>query len=128
MGAFGSGEPRRLALRIALSQLAVTVLMAAVCALAWGARHAASALAGGTIGIVANLPMAIALLRSSSGSPSKALTRMILGQLTKVGLTVGLLFVAARMPWIKWLPLLAAYATGFVVFWLIPTAATRRGG
>jgi ATP synthase protein I len=123
--AFTSGEPQRLALRIALTQLAVTVFIAAVCAPVWGARQGASALAGGMIGIVGNLPMAVALLRTD-GSPQKVLTRMILGQLTKVGLTVALLFVAARMPWLKWLPLLVAYAATFLVFWWVPTAASRR--
>ena|SRR5579862_4890739 len=127
MGAFEDGQPRRLALRIALVQLAVTVSIAAACALAWSGRHAASALAGGMIGIVGNVPMAVALLRTG-GSPSKVLKRMILGQLAKVGLTVALLFVAARMPWLKWLPLLTAYAATFLVFWWVPTAAARRAG
>ncbi len=127
MSAFSAGPPQKLAVRIALAQLAVTACIAAVCALAWSGRHAASALAGGTIGIVGNLPMAVALLRTD-GSPSKVLTRMILGQLTKVGLSVALLLVAARMPWLKWLPLLAAYAATFLVFWWVPTAASRRAG
>ena len=126
MSAFEGGQPRRLALRIALVQLAVTVSIAAACALAWSGPHAASALAGGLIGIGGNVPMAVALLRTG-GSPSNVLKRMILGQLAKVGLTVALLLVAARMPWMRWPPLLVAYAATFLVFWWVPAAASRRG-
>ncbi len=125
MSAFSGARPQKLALQIALAQATVTAGIAAVCALAWSGPHAASALAGGLIGIVGNVPMAIAVARTD-GSPAKVLTRMILGQLTKVGLSVALLLAVARMPWLKWLPLLVAYATTFLVFWWVPAAASRR--
>ncbi len=125
MNAFSGARPQKLALRIALAQASVTACIAAVCGLAWSGPHAGSAIAGGLIGIVGNVPMAIAAARTD-GSPAQVLTRLIIGQLTKVGLSVALLLVVARMPWLRWLPMLGAYAATFFVFWWVPTATSRR--
>jgi F0F1-type ATP synthase assembly protein I len=106
-------------------QLAMTAGIASICAAVWSAEHAWSALAGGAIGTAANLPMALALFRTG-GSPKWALGRMVLGQLTKIIFTVAMIFWAARMPWMRWLPLLVAYAATFFVFWWVPYSAARR--
>ena len=122
---FSGPEPQRLVRNIALAQLAVTLSIAAVCALIWTGQHACSALAGGLIGIVGNLPLAIAM-RRGSGSPKEVLVRMSMGQLTRTLLTVALLFLVARTQWLRWAPFLAAYLATFVVWWWVPLGAARR--
>jgi F0F1-type ATP synthase assembly protein I len=105
-------------------QLVITVSLAAAFLLA-SVPHAASALAGGAIGIAANVPMAIAVL-GFEGAPKRALHRMYLGQLTKVVFTVAMLLIVARTEWVRWLPLLVAYAAMLAVFWWVPFSAARR--
>lgn len=122
---FSGPEPQRLARQIAIAQLVVTLSIAAVCALVWTGRYACSAFAGGLIGIVGNLPLAIAM-RRGSGTPKEVLGRMYLGQLSRTVLTVALFFLVARMQWLKWPALLAGYIATFVVWWWVPLAAARR--
>lgn len=122
---FSGPEPRRLAGRIVLAQIIVTMSIAGLSVLAWSVSHAASALAGGAIAIVANVPMAIALFRTSA-SAKRALYRMYFGQLVKIAFTVGMLFLLARTQWVMWPPLLVAYAACLAVFWWVPFASARR--
>jgi F0F1-type ATP synthase assembly protein I len=122
---FSGPEPRRLIRKIALMQLVVTLGIAAVCALLLTSQHALSALAGGLIGIIGNLPLAVAM-RGGSSSPKDVLARMYVGQLSRTVLTVALLFIVARTQWLKWSPFLAAYVVTFVVWWWVPLAAARR--
>jgi F0F1-type ATP synthase assembly protein I len=118
-------ELRRLAARIALTQLAVTMITAAMCAVFGGLWHGASGLAGGLIAVAANVPMTLALL-GASGSPRTVLYKMCLGQLAKAAFTIAMLFIVARTPWVRWLPLLGAYVAALAVFWWVPFAASRR--
>lgn len=128
---------RRLAAIILLGQVAVTGVIAAIAFAAGGAAWAQSALAGGAIGILGNLFMTIAALRPTA-SAGLALSRMMLGQLLKVLLTVAMFFALARRPWVNWLTVFVAYVATLFVFWLVPvlfgprlpprsrTAARRR--
>jgi len=116
----GDGGIRRIAMRILMAQAATTILIAAVCALAWGRTHAMSALAGGLIGLIANAFMTLSALRPTA-SAAGALGRLMFGQLVKVMVTVGLLAIVARGGWANWPALLAAYAATLLMFWFVPT-------
>ncbi len=122
-----SREPdiRRLAARILLVQGAVTLAAAALCFAAWGLRYGASALAGGSIGVIANLYMTLATLRRG-GSAGLVLSRLLIGQFVKVGLTVAMFIVVARAGWAAWPPLIATYVATLVVFWAVPAMAAPR--
>jgi len=116
----GDGGIRRIAMRILMAQAATTILIAAVCALAWGTTHAKSALAGGLIGLIANAFMTLSALRPTA-SAAGALGRLMFGQLMKVMVTVGLLAIVARGGWANWPALLVAYAATLLMFWFVPT-------
>lgn len=115
---------RRLAARILLAQAASTAVLAAASLALWGGRHGLSALAGGAIGLVAQLYMTLTVLRPTR-SAGGALTRLIAGQLVKVGLTAALFVLAGRTGKVAWMPLLAAYAAALMMVWV---AALPRGG
>jgi F0F1-type ATP synthase assembly protein I len=120
---------RRLAARILLAQAAATIILAAVLYGIRGPQHGGSALAGGAIGLVANLAMTLTGLRPAR-SAAGALGRLFFGQFAKVGLTVALFVIAARTGKVVWLPFLVAYLATLVAFWLVPTMAARgtQGG
>lgn len=115
---------RRLAARILLAQAASTAVLAAASLALWGGRHGLSALAGGAIGLVAQLYMTLTVLRPTR-SAGGALTRLIVGQLVKVGLTAALFVLVGRTGKVAWMPLLAAYAAALMMVWV---AALPRGG
>lgn len=114
---------RRLAARILLAQATATIALAAVCYGVWGEKHGLSALAGGAIGLVANLYMSLTALRPVR-SAGGALGRLFFGQLVKVGFTVAMFVIAARSGKVAWPPFLIAYVATLVVFWAVPMAAS----
>ena len=114
---------RRLAARILLAQAASTAVLAATSLVLWGGRHGYSALAGGAIGLVAQLYMTLAVLRPTR-SAGGALVRLIIGQLTKVGLTAALFVLVGRTAQVAWVPLLVAYVAALMMVWV---AALSRG-
>jgi ATP synthase protein I len=114
------GGIRRTAARILMAQAAITILIAAVCALIWGRTHAMSALAGGLIGLIANVFMTLSALRPTA-SAAGALGRLMFGQLVKIAVTIGALLIVARGGWANWPALLIAYAATLVMFWFVPT-------
>jgi ATP synthase protein I len=114
------GGIRRTAARILMAQAAITILIAAVCALIWGRTHAMSALAGGLIGLIANVFMTLSALRPTA-SAAGALGRLMFGQLVKIAVTIGALLIIARGGWANWPALLIAYAATLVMFWFVPT-------
>lgn len=116
---------RRLAGRILLVQSTATVVVALLCFGLWGAPHGYSALAGGTIGVLANLYMTLAALRTGGG-PGQVLGRLALGQLVKIGLTVAMFVTVARTGKAVWPPLIAAYIATLVVFWAVPAMTGPR--
>ena len=48
-----------------------------------------------------------------------------MGQLVKVGITVGLFVAASRVPGLSWPALLIAYLATLVVFWWVPFRDSR---
>jgi ATP synthase protein I len=119
------GGIRRIAARILVAQAAVTILIAAVCALLWGRTHAMSALAGGLIGLIANVFMTLSALRPTA-SAAGALGRLMFGQLVKVAVTIGALAIVARGGWANWPALLGGYAATLAMFWFVPAWDLRR--
>jgi F0F1-type ATP synthase assembly protein I len=119
------GNVRRLAARILLVQVAVTVSLALLAQMAYGTEHALSALSGGGIGIVANLYMTFASLRPAAAA-GQVLGRMMIGQLVKVALTVAGFLVLARTPGVKWAAAILAFIATVVVFWAVPMWSARR--
>ncbi len=118
-------ETRRLAARILLWQTGVTLAAAALCAVAFDLRAAISAMAGGAIGVGANLYMTLAALRPV-GSAGLALGRIYAGQFVKVLLTVAMFYAVARTTWVVWPAAIGAYIATMVVFWVVPALAGPR--
>ena len=109
-------DSRRVAARILLFQAGATIVLAAVCFGFWGPRHAGSALAGGAIGLLANVAMTVLALRDTR-TAGGALVRMLIGQFVKVGLTVALFVIAARTGRLAWPPFLVGYVATLLAFW-----------
>jgi F0F1-type ATP synthase assembly protein I len=122
----GDPEIRRIAARILLAQAATTILIAALCLVFSGRTQALSALAGGLIGLIANAYMTLTTLRSTrNANAAGALGRLMVGQLVKVVLTIGLMLIVAQGQWANWPVLILAYAATMVVFWFVPTLSMR---
>ncbi len=121
----GISKVRRLAVWILAAQVAATLSIALVAYLVVGPDAAASALAGGGIGVVANFFMALQSLRPAA-SAGQALGRMMLGQGAKVFMTLAGFLVLARTPDVVWAAAIVGYMATIVVFWLVPVLAARR--
>ncbi|MEY4761334.1 MAG: hypothetical protein RLZZ200_1190 [Pseudomonadota bacterium] len=119
-------DTRRLAARILLAQSAASIGLAALFGLVWGVRHGASALAGGGIGLIANLFMTLMSLREVR-SAGGALGRLLIAQFAKVGLTVALFVIVARTGKVAWPPLLVGYVATLVAFVLVPLMSSGQG-
>jgi F0F1-type ATP synthase assembly protein I len=126
-------DSRRIAARILSLQAITTILLAAACYGAWGTRHGVSALAGGAIGLAANVVM-IALALRPTRTAGGALLRLLVGQAAKIGLVVALIVIAARTGKVVWPPFLGAYFATLLAFWAAPmvwpvrpTANTEEG-
>ena len=81
-------DTSRLARRILTAQALTSVGLALLGGALFGARSGLWVLAGGAIGMIANLYMTLAALRSVGGNAGLALRRLFTGQFVKVGLTV----------------------------------------
>lgn len=118
---------RRLAFGIVAGQLGVTFLVAALCLLLAGVRAGGSALAGGGIGTLASLYMAVSFFRSGAGAdPQRILRGVYVGEFVKLVITAAL-FVAVILSFeVAFLPLFAAYLATFFVYWLALLKAMPR--
>ena len=114
-----------LASRILLVQTGAGATVALLCLLVWGRYAFVSALAGAGTGLVANMYMTFKALQPAR-TPRRALGQLYLGQLVKVGVTVALFVLAARLPHVSWPALLIAYLATLVVFWWVPFNAASR--
>ena len=114
-----SGDLRTLYSKALLWQAAVGISVALVFSAPWGPYAGISALVGAGIGVVANLYMTRKALVPERTAPA-ALRRLIVGQIVKVVVTIGLFMAAGRLPHIVWPALLGAYVVTLLVFWLLP--------
>jgi F0F1-type ATP synthase assembly protein I len=118
-----SGDLKTLYSKALLWQVAVGISLALVCSAPWGLYAGLSALVGAGIGVVANLYMTRKALVPERTAPA-ALRRLIVGQIVKVVVTIGLFMAASRLPHVVWPALLGAYVVTLLVFWVLP--ATMR--
>ncbi len=110
-------------------QVALTLLVASVAAVWGGANAALSAMAGGSIGVVANLLYVWRAMRLSvdaTGKPDlmRAYRGQAAGEAYKFAATLGgfaLVFVSYKS--VAPIPLFVGYASTFVIYWL---ALVRR--
>jgi F0F1-type ATP synthase assembly protein I len=121
---------RRLAMRVVLGQVVVTLGVAAAFAAVSGAGSGRSALVGGGIGVLATAFMAFALLRHRAGAGAGRIAgSFYLGWAIKVAMTVALLVIAFRSPGLAPLPVLAAFFATFCAYWLAAAGGgSRRSG
>lgn len=125
MSPTGDTGTRRLAARILIAQLVVTLGLAALVAALVDGASGRSVLAGGAIGLIANLFMTLAALRYTQ-SPGLALGRILIGQLGKVLLTVGMFLALAQRKEVVWPAALAGYAATLLVFWAAPVLSSPK--
>jgi ATP synthase protein I len=116
---------RPLASRILLAQTGAGAAVALICLLVRGRYAGVSALAGAGTGVIANMYMTFKALQPAR-TPRGALGQLYLGQLVKIGLTITLFMLAARLPHVSWPALLIAYLATLVVFWWVPFASAPR--
>jgi ATP synthase protein I len=108
----------RQSLRILLWQALWIAVLAAIFALALGTKAGWSALAGGGIGLVWTLYMALVLFKHSltHGVRMSAISFFV-GWLIKIALTFSLLIAAFRSPVLAPLPVLAGLFGAMVAYW-----------
>ncbi len=105
-------------------QVALTLIVASVAAVWGGANAALSAIAGGSIGVVANLlyvwrAMRLSAVDADKPDPMRAYRGQAAGEAAKFAATLGgfaLVFVTYKS--VVPIPLFAGYASTFVIFWL----------
>jgi ATP synthase protein I len=118
---------KSIAYRIVLAQLGIALVLAAVCLAAWGRSTAVAALAGGAIGVVTNLYVALRVFGSGAVRPAQqVLQRFYAAEAVKFALTLGLFALGIGVLKLNALPLLGGYALTLAVYWLalLPTRPT----
>ncbi|MEY2625625.1 MAG: hypothetical protein EBT64_03430 [Gammaproteobacteria bacterium] len=118
-------QTRRLAVRILLWQAAVTTVLGALVAWWAGSRTGVSVVTGGSIGLIANLYMTLAVLRPAR-SAGFAFGRLLAGQFVKVLLTVGMFLAVAQRKDVVWPAVFAGYVATLMVFWVVPVLAAPK--
>jgi F0F1-type ATP synthase assembly protein I len=118
-------QTRSLAVRILLWQAAVTTVLGALVALWAGSRTGVSVVTGGSIGLIANLYMTVAVLRPAR-SAGFAFGRLLAGQFVKVLLTVGMFLAVAQSKDVVWPAVFAGYVATLMVFWVVPALAAPK--
>jgi F0F1-type ATP synthase assembly protein I len=108
----------RRSLLLLVWQLVCLVVIAALCAMGWGARAGGSLLVGGGIGLVWTVYMTLTLMRHSAdyGARVSALS-FLKGWLLKLVMTLALLVVAFRAESLFPLAVLGGLFTTMVAYW-----------
>jgi F0F1-type ATP synthase assembly protein I len=118
---------RRLALRFALGQAAVTLVVALVSYCVGGRGAALSALLGGGISTAGSVAMALVAFRRRNGvSALHMLMGLFVGEAAKLGVVVALFVVVLTLVKVSPAPLFSAYVATFLVYWVV--FAGQRGG
>jgi len=118
---------RKAAFRVVLAQGAITLGVAAVAAVGWGAAAGRSALLGGGIGIAAAAFMALVVFRYPEGAGAARIAwGFYFGQFLKVALSIALLVVAFRAQGVVPAALLVAYIATFAGYWAAPRLPLSR--
>lgn len=106
------------AYRIALAQLAATLLATLLLYALQGGVIATAAAAGGGIAIVNNLLFAWRVFGGGIVPPQTVLRRLYLAEVVKILLTAGLFLGALTVFALPFLPLLLGYGVTLAVHWL----------
>ena len=118
---------KSIAYRIVLVQLGIALVLAAVCLAAWGRSTAVAALAGGAIGVVTNLYVALRVFGNGAVRPApQVLQRFYAAEAVKFALTLGLYALGIGVLKLNALPLLGGYVLTLAAYWLalLPTRPT----
>lgn len=110
---------RRTAWRLAAGQAGLTMLVAAAAGWLGTGASAWSALAGGCIGTVPGLYQALRMFSvSAAAEPERFLRAVYVGEILKIAITAALFVAAIRIMKPQFLPMMAAYAATFLVYWV----------
>jgi F0F1-type ATP synthase assembly protein I len=108
----------RQALRILLVQAVFVLMLSLVSLLLWGLRAAGSVLAGGAIGSLGTVYMAVTLLKHSVDHGVRlGVLNVFFGWLVKLALIVSLLILAFRSGRVAPLPLLGGLFGAMLAYW-----------
>lgn len=111
---------KSIAYRMVLAQLGIALVLAAVCLAAWGRSIAVAALAGGVIGVVTNLYVALRVFGNGAVRPAQqVLQRFYAAEAVKFVLTLGLFALGIGVVKLNALPLLGGYGLTLMVYWLV---------
>jgi ATP synthase protein I len=112
-------QMQRAAYRLALWQAGITSLVAAVAGGLGGWVWVLSALAGGSVGILAGLYQALRMFRvDASESPERFMRAAYVGEAVKIVLTVALFIAAIRVLKVEFTPTMVAYAATYIAYWI----------
>lgn len=113
--------PRRLhraAWKLAGWQALLTAAVATAAGLLGTGESALSALAGGAIGVVAGLYQALRVFSVDAAAEPKRLMRAVyVSEIVKIIITAALFVAAIKLMRPRFLPMMAAYAATFLVYW-----------
>jgi ATP synthase protein I len=110
---------RRHALMLVAGQVAISAVVALLCAALIGTLAAGSALAGGGIGVAGSLVQVLSAFRRGAGNDAKAIARgFYRGEALKVAVTVLLFVLVLRGHHAAPGPLFAGYVATFIAYWL----------
>lgn len=119
---------RRVAYRLVLAQLILTVAVALVSLALWSRNAALSAAIGGGIGVAANLVLALVAFRKSGRTLAEMVSAFYVGEAAKFGVTIVLFVVVLATLKRTLVPgaLFGAFVGTFLVHWLVLPRAMRR--
>ena len=110
---------RRQALTIVAGQFGITLLVALVSGYLGGSVAAWSALAGGGIGTLAGLYMALTVFfRRPESEPARIARRFYSGEFVKLSLTAVLFALVLVNTEPRFGPMLGAYVATFIAYWV----------
>jgi ATP synthase protein I len=112
-------QMRRATFRLAVWQAGVTGLIAITAGWLGGMGSALSAIAGGSIGILAGLYQALRMFRvDASESPERFMRAAYVGEAVKIVLTVALFIAAIRVLKVEFTATMVAYSATYIAYWM----------
>ena len=119
---------RRQALMLVVGQVAISGVVALLCAALIGAPAGLAAAVGGGIGALASLAQVASGFRRSTAGDAPAIARgFYRGEAIKIGVTVLLFVLALRGRQLAAGPLFAGYVATFVAYWVALLRSARTG-
>lgn len=110
---------RRIAVRIVLGQLALTLCLALICYALAGAFAARSALLGGGINVVASLAMVLLAFGNRPGADAQAVARAFyVGEGVKIAVMIAAFVLVLNTVKVSMAALFGAYIATFLVYWV----------